>query len=227
MFLLFSLWFSHPFSSLSCSNRCFLIGFWFRYMTNKMDLPMVINRHICLKYPIIFVLIHSNPLWQCLFCSSFEALRCMYLKTGKRKTASKEKYSCRLIEISACRCCIHLQMLQHEVCQFLHYECFPLSMKEAETMSNLMWLMHVSLPLSLYFQHGSEAFCIVCYYFDCTWSALELLEAVPSVFPDVFSLTFTLYAFTKLLLCLGWLTCITSPYSWSFCYLKRWSDAGR
>lgn len=109
------------------------------------------------KVPCYFLWIHNNPLWQCFFCSSFEAMRCIYLKTVKRKTAFEEKYSCQFIEISGCICCIHLQMFQHEVCEFLHYERFWLSRKESETMSNLMWLIHVSLPLSLYFQHGSEA----------------------------------------------------------------------
>lgn len=107
---------------------------------------------------------------------------CIYLTTSKQKTAFEKTYSCQLIEISCGRCCFHLQMLQHEVCQFLHCELFPLSGKEAETMSNLMRLMHVSLPLFLYFQHSSEA---LLYGLELFWlsSALEFMEAeLPCIF---------------------------------------------
>lgn len=189
---------------------------------NKRNLPLLINRQIYLKYLIILSWSLTTHSGNVSFSHHLKQWHVFILKTGKRKTEFEENLSCQLIEISSCRCCIHLQMLQHETCQFLHYEHFPHSRKEAGSMSNLMWLIYVSLPLSLYFQHGSEAFL---YGLELFWlsSALELFEAeVPSIFPDFFIhfLTFTLYTFSKVLLCYGWLTCIASHRTWSFCYMK-------
>lgn len=166
------------------SNKSVICFIW---ACNKRNLLLLINRHICLKYPVILSWSMRTPSGNDCFSHRLKQWRVFIKKKKGKKNAEVEgNLSCQLIETSSCRCCIHLQMLQHEACQFLHYEHFPLSRKKAGSMSDLMWRIHVSLPLYLYFQHDSET---LLYGLELFWwsSAFELFEAkVPNIFPDFF-----------------------------------------